>query len=115
MRTETNPGAPDPRNTPLTVGMVGLGLIGGSLARAASRAGFRLLGCDLNETVTLKARLLGIIEDASLSVEYMYSFLRASSHGTAHMILRLNDGAKAAQVFTLKDVVMLSQDDVDAM
>lgn len=63
MRTETNPGAPDPRNTPLTVGMVGLGLIGGSLARAASRAGFRLLGCDLNETVTLKARLLGIIED----------------------------------------------------
>ncbi len=48
---------------PLTVGMVGLGLIGGSLARAASRAGFRVLGCDLNETVELKARLLGIIEE----------------------------------------------------
>ena len=61
------------------------------------------------------SELLGIIEDASLSVEYMYSFLRASSHGTAHMILRLNDGAKAAQVFALKDVAMLSQDDVDAM
>lgn len=58
--TDTLPASP-PR--PLTVGMVGLGLIGGSLARAASRAGFRLLGCDLNETVELKARLLGIIEE----------------------------------------------------
>ena len=61
------------------------------------------------------SELLGIIEDASLSVEYMYSFLRASANGTANMILRLNDGPKAAQVFALKDVVMLSQDDVDAL
>ncbi|MBR2699581.1 MAG: acetolactate synthase, partial [Clostridia bacterium] len=42
--------------------------------------------------------LLAIIEQAGLSVEYMYSFLRKAGDGTAHMILRLNDGARAAQV-----------------
>lgn len=59
--------------------------------------------------------LLAIIEQAGLSVEYMYSFLRKSGNGNAHIILRLNDGKRAAQVFGMKDVAMLSQDDVDAL
>lgn len=57
--------------------------------------------------------LLSIIEQAGLSVEYMYSFLRKAGDGKAHMILRLNDGARAAQVFGMKDVTMLSQEEVD--
>ena len=57
--------------------------------------------------------LLAIIEQAGLSVEYMYSFLRKAGDGTAHMILRLNDGARAAQVFGMKNVTMLSQEEVD--
>ena len=57
--------------------------------------------------------LLSIIEQAGLSVEYMYSFLRKAGDGTAHMILRLNDGARAAQVFGMKNVTMLSQEEVD--
>ena len=59
------------------------------------------------------SELLAIIERAGLSVEYMYSFLRTNANGTAHMILRLNDGQKAAQVFAEKGVVMLNQTDVD--
>lgn len=59
--------------------------------------------------------LLGMIEKANLSVEYMYSFLRASKNGEAHMILRLSDGEKAAQLFQLKGVATLSQEDVDAL
>ena len=50
------------------------------------------------------SELLAVIDQAGLSVEYMYSFLRANTQGTAHMILRLNDGQRAAQVFDLKDV-----------
>ena len=57
--------------------------------------------------------LLTIIEQADLSVEYMYSFLRNTGDGQAHMILRLNDGQKAARVFGMKDVKLLSQEDVD--
>lgn len=59
------------------------------------------------------SELLAVIERAGLSVEYMYSFLRTNANGTAHMILRLNDGQKAAQVFAEKGIVMLSQTDVD--
>ena len=59
--------------------------------------------------------LLAIIEQAGLSVEYMYSFLRKAPDGSAHMILRLNDGKKAAQVFAMKDITMLSQEEVDRL
>ena len=59
------------------------------------------------------SELLAVIEQAGLSVEYMYSFLRTNVKGTAHMILRLNDGPKAAQVFAVRGVEMLSQTDVD--
>ena len=59
--------------------------------------------------------LLTIIEQAGLSVEYMYSFLRKAGNGSAHMILRLNDGQRAAKVFEMKGVAMVSQDEVDAL
>ena len=61
------------------------------------------------------SELLGVIEDASLSVEYMYSFLRASREGQAALILRLSDGEKAAKLFEMHDVHMLSQEEVDAL
>lgn len=61
------------------------------------------------------ASLLAIIEEAGLSVEYMYSFLRGSGSGAAHMILRLSDGQKGLKVFDLKGVRVLEQAEVDAM
>ena len=59
--------------------------------------------------------LLTIIEQAGLSVEYMYSFLRKAGDGNARMILRLNDGQKAAKVFNMKNVSLLSQEEVDQL
>ncbi len=59
--------------------------------------------------------LLSLIEKAGLSVEYMYSFLRASRKGEAHMILRLNNGEKAAKLFQVNEVRTLSQEEVDAL
>ena len=61
------------------------------------------------------SELLAVIEQSKLSVEYMYSFLRAAKPGTAHMILRLDDGKKAEEIFEKNGVVMLSQEDVDGM
>ena len=59
--------------------------------------------------------LLALIEKANLSVEYMYSFLRASRQGEAALILRLNDGEKAAKVFQMNNITTLSQEEVDAL
>ena len=61
------------------------------------------------------SELLAIIDQAGLSVEYMYSFLRTNDASKAHMILRMDDGQKAAQVFAMRDVEMLSQEDVDKL
>lgn len=61
------------------------------------------------------SELLAVIEESKLSVEYMYSFLRAAKPGTAHMILRLDDGKKAEVIFDEHRIKMLSQADVDKL
>jgi len=61
------------------------------------------------------SNLLAVIERSGLSVEYMYSFLRAAAPGTAHLILRLDDGKRAEQVFQENGIGMLSQEDVDKL
>ncbi len=48
----------------MKVGVVGLGLIGGSAAKAYKAAGHKVYGCDINATVEGYARLDGTIEDA---------------------------------------------------
>jgi len=49
----------------MTIGIVGLGLIGGSIAKAAKeKTGARILGCDISEPVVCKARLVGAIDEA---------------------------------------------------
>ena len=59
--------------------------------------------------------LLTLIEKANLSVEYMYSFLRASRAGEAALIMRLSDGEKAVRLFQVNNVKTLSQEEVDAL
>ena len=61
------------------------------------------------------SELLAVIEQSKLSVEYMYSFLRAAEPGTARMIMRLDDGKKAEEVFERSGIVMLGQEEVDKM
>ena len=61
------------------------------------------------------SELLAVIEESKLSVEYMYSFLRATEPGKAHMILRLDDGKKAEAIFDEHRIKMLGQTEVDAM
>lgn len=51
------------RNERITVGIVGLGLIGGSLAKAYRKEGHCVLGYDADPTVTGFAKLSGIISE----------------------------------------------------
>ena len=54
----------------MAVGIVGLGLIGGSMARAVKRAGHQVYGTDIDRTVVMKAKLLEIV-DQELTDENM--------------------------------------------
>ena len=46
----------------MVVGVVGLGLIGGSAAKAFKAAGATVLACDINESIVSYARLEGIVD-----------------------------------------------------
>lgn len=45
----------------MTVGILGLGLIGGSLARAYSKAGYRVLACEQDESIFTFSQLAGVV------------------------------------------------------
>ena len=47
----------------MVVGIVGLGLIGGSMARAVKQAGYPVYGTDIDRPVLLKARMLEIVDE----------------------------------------------------
>lgn len=51
----------------MTVGILGLGLIGGSLARAYSKAGHKVLAYDINESILSFAKLAGVVSDSLCS------------------------------------------------
>jgi len=59
--------------------------------------------------------LLAVIEQAGLSVEYMYSLTRSVADDNAYMILRLDDGQRAAKVFAMKNIAMHSQEEIDRL
>ena len=59
--------------------------------------------------------LLAVIEQAGLSVEYMYSLARSIADDNAYMILRLDDGQRAAKIFAMKGIPMLSQEELDRL
>ena len=48
----------------MTVGILGLGLIGGSLARAYKLAGHRVLCCDTDQTMLSFAMVAGVVDEA---------------------------------------------------
>ena len=52
----------------MTVGILGLGLIGGSLARAYAKANHIVLACEKDETILSFAQLAGVVND-SLTAE----------------------------------------------
>ncbi len=58
------------------------------------------------------ANVLGIIEEADLSVEYTYSFCRTTSEN-AVIIVRASDNEACARVLTEKGVRMIPQEEVD--
>lgn len=58
------------------------------------------------------ARLLGVIEDAGISVEYMYSF-RRSAGGNVLLVLRLSDQEKGSKLLESEGVKLYSQAEAD--
>ena len=57
----------------MTVGIVGMGLIGGSMARAYSKAGHRVLACEKDQTVLDFSMLAGAVVLNTLAMAVLLS------------------------------------------
>ena len=59
----------------MIVGIVGLGLIGGSAAKAYKAAGHIIYAYDINESVTGFARLEGVVDEVAQRVREIRSIM----------------------------------------
>ena len=82
----------------MNIGIVGLGLIGGSLAKAYKRAGAAVLGCDRDRVVTDYARLAEAI-DGELDESHFKScdviFLAITPHEAVRWLIENAPGIPA--------------------
>ena len=58
-------------------------------------------------------KVLGILADANVNVEYMYAFLGGKKDGHAYMIFRVEDEAAAASALKANGIQLVEQDDIE--
>ena len=74
-----------------TVGVVGLGLIGASFARAYKEAGCKVLAYDKDSSVILMGKLGGFVDDACVLFEADYDILQSFTRILCECIPRFVD------------------------
>ena len=57
-------------------------------------------------------KVLQIMGEANINIEYMYAFLGAASTGHAYMIFRVQDRKAAAAALRTKGIRLVDQDDI---
>ena len=60
-------------------------------------------------------RVLSILQEADLNIEYMYAFLGGKNSDQAYMIFRVQDEKLAVKVLGSKGIRCIDQEDIDAM
>ena len=74
----------------------------------------QVLAFSLDDTPGSLARVLRILADAAISVEYLYAFV-AHGKDKAYVILRVEDNEKAAAVLTKKGISFADSKDIYTM
>ncbi|HHT16805.1 MAG TPA: ACT domain-containing protein [Papillibacter sp.] len=74
----------------------------------------QVLAVSLDDTPGSLARVLRILADAAISVEYLYAFV-AHGKDKAYVILRVEDNEKAAAVLTKKGISFADSKDIYTM
>jgi prephenate dehydrogenase len=72
-----------------TAAVVGLGLIGGSIALALKRSGYRVVGQDRRSEAEFEALEKGVIDEAGLSPECDVAFVAVPSSAVVEVVQRL--------------------------
>lgn len=60
-------------------------------------------------------RILQVLADAQVNVEYMYVFLGHESTKSAYMIFKVTDNAAASAALSAKDIKTVEQEEIDKL
>lgn len=60
-------------------------------------------------------KVLQVLTDAKVNVEYMYAFLGGKRDGCAYMIFRVADNAKAAAALSNRGIKVVEPDEIEKM
>ena len=71
-----------------------------------------VFGVELPDEAGSLAKVLYVLSEAGISIEYTYAFLSTKKNGSAYMIFRVDDNAKAIDALVAKDINILSQADL---
>lgn len=58
-------------------------------------------------------KVLGVLEDAGINIEYMYAFLGKKEKNHAYMIFRVQDDAAATKALMENNIRSLNQNDIE--
>ena len=72
----------------------------------------QVLGVALSDTPGGLDKVLRVLADAGVNVEYMYAFLGGKKGKDAYMIFRVADNAKAAAALTAKGIRQVEQEEM---
>lgn len=72
----------------------------------------QVLGVALSDTPGGLDKVLRVLADAGVNVEYMYAFLGGKKGKDAYMIFRVADNAKASAAFTAKGIRQVEQQEM---
>lgn len=60
-------------------------------------------------------KVLGILNEANINIEYMYAILGGEKSKTAYMIFRVNDDSKASETLTKAGIRLVEQAELSAI
>lgn len=71
-----------------------------------------VLGVSIPDEPGGLSRVLGVLEDAQINVEYLYAFLGGKDASKAYMIFRVQDHKAAASALAAKGIQVVDQDEM---
>ena len=74
-----------------------------------------IVGVELADTPGALSKILSVLDEGQVNVEYVYAFVTPSKAESAYMAVRAGDNVKATEVLKAAGVHTLTQEDLEAM
>lgn len=74
-----------------------------------------VIGVELNDSPGSLAKVLGLLTNGGVNVEYMYAFVTPGNSNGAYLVLRARHNDKAEKILAENNIKMLSEEDIKMM